>query len=275
MLADAVNESPRAGMIDCSLSRLMHDAEPLLAYGRAHARLLALQDGPVDLARGDVYAGTGEIAELVRFPSEQRFARILAAIVEASLGKSGLTLIGSRLPHAAAAERALVERYFPRIAYLFALRNPLHTIESMLGPRNTARAGGRPWPRNDVDAAIGEYRRNARVLLSHAARYPDDCFVVEYDDMREDRGGTMQRVADFLGVPLDAGSVPPVANAAVRPERGAIRSVLTESELDRVRGAFPDAIASWHERRLTGRAADVAGALADCAGTVRAGTTLD
>ena len=277
MLAELVNASPRAGIIfEYPLGQLVRDLEPVMAYGRAHRSLRAIIGGAADAAASNdgVYYNRPKVGPLTRFPTQERFHTIVRGVVEASLAKRDLDVIGSKTPGSAGStDPEMLEPYFPRISYLYSMRNPLDTINSMLNRRNLTRLGADSWPWGDVTASIQEYRENVLVLLSHAAAYPDECFVVKYEDLVADLDPTAQRVGDFLGLEFDYGAASPLnENGYLRRKPGHTKLVLTADERAAIMDAFGGAIAAWNDKPLTGPAPSAAAALTDCVDRMRLDT---
>lgn len=267
MLVETINQSPRAGMIfEYSLGQLVRDLEPLLAYGRTHNDLRNKLGGAESAAAANsgVYWNIPTVGPLRRFPTEERFPAIVRAVVEASLDKRDLEVIGSKTPgDIAHGDRASVEPYFPRISYLFTTRSPLDTINSMLNRRNLTQLGVDTWPWTDVEGSIREYRHNVNLLLSHADAYGADCFVVKYEDLNADIDAMVRRLSDYLQIPFafDTALAP---GGYLRRPSSRTKNVMSPDEEAQVRAAFGDAIASWSGKVLTGPAPDVAGELVDC-----------
>lgn len=202
-----------------------------------------------------------------RYPTRERLPSILAAIVEASLEKQRLKVIGSKTPgHWDHFEFDIVRSAFPAVKDVFIVRNPFDTVNSIINKRNAARAGRAVWTDKPVTEAIARFQESVCLLLSRAAAYGDDCYVVSYEDLIADPQSVLTKLGNFLGTELrdETGLV-----TGSRP----VKHVLTRSEEAVVREELGAAIDAWGEKRLTGPAPDVASQLADCVRVVKAGTT--
>jgi hypothetical protein len=202
-----------------------------------------------------------------RYPTRERLPSILAAIVEASLEKNRLKVIGSKTPgHWDHFEFDIVNSMFPAVKDVFIVRNPLDTVNSIVNRRNAARAGRDIWADKPVTEAIARFQEAVCLLLSRASSHADDCYVVSYEDLIADPQRVLKPLGTFLG-------------AEVRDETGlvmgarSVKNVLTPAEETLVREQLGPAIDAWETKRLTGRATDVVRQLADCVRTVKLGTT--
>jgi hypothetical protein len=200
-----------------------------------------------------------------RYPMRDRFGNIVAAIVGASLEKPSARVIGSKTPgHWNDHELRIVQELFEQIGYVFIVRNPLDTINSIVNRRNAARKGLDLWPDRPIAEAISRYREAACLLLSCASTYPDRTYVVRYDDLVDDTAATLEGLGRFLGVDLRD------ASRLVRPARPA-KNVLSHAEDASVRAALGAAIDAWSAKRLTGIAGVVGAQLDDCIDVARPG----
>lgn len=192
------------------------------------------------------------------YPTRARLGPMLVGIVEASLDKENLAVIGSKTPgHWSSQQGALVASAFPTIKYVFVVRNPLDTINSMMNRRNKAVAGlDHSWPDKPVGDAISRYHEGVALLFSCAARDPSG-FVVGYEELVMQPRRVLAALGEYLGVDLadDKGTI--------RSAREA-KNVLTPDEERAVRDAFGNAIDAWSEKRLTGPIAQLGNALDDC-----------
>lgn len=200
-----------------------------------------------------------------RYPTRDRFGHIVAAIVGTSLEKPAAKVIGSKTPgHWNDHELRIVQELFEDVGYVFIVRNPLETVNSIVNRRNAARQGRDLWPDKPIEEAISRYRESACLLLSCASMYPQQTYVVRYDDLINDTERTLQGLGRFLGVDLRDSS------GLVRPSRPA-KNVLSRAEDAAVRYALGGAIDTWQSKRLTGDAEGVGAQLDDCVDVARPG----
>jgi sulfotransferase family protein len=192
------------------------------------------------------------------YPTRARLGAMLAGIVEASLDKKNVVLIGSKTPgHWSSGQSALVASAFPTVKYVFVVRNPLDTINSMMNRRNKAVAGLDPsWPDKPVVDAISRYHEGVALLLSCTARDPNG-FVVGYEELVTQPRRVLAALGEYLGVDMadDNGSICAARRAT---------NVFTLDEERAVRDAFGNAIDAWSEKRLTGPIGQLGHALDDC-----------
>jgi len=269
MIAQWLNLSDRAAvMFEYSLGELVHDLEPIFAYSLAHrAERAKLTRGAV---RSDesAYYNAPKYTPVVRHPVKERLAEIVAGVVQSALRKRDVTLIGSKTPGPTAlGDRAVLEPLFDTIKYVFVVRNPLRTINSILNRRNLARQGLDVWPFADVHAAIAEYRSSVSVLLSHCARYPDACFVVKYEDMVERFDETAAALGAFLGIEPS----PQRLRELIVSRPANTRDILEHDERTAVMTAFGSAIAGWNRMELCGADPDLGEKLSACASPIAVG----
>jgi Sulfotransferase family len=202
-----------------------------------------------------------------RYPTRDRLGAIITGIVAASLDKTQLKVVGSKTPgHWDNFELELIASSFPRVKYVFIVRNPMETVNSILNFRNLARAKLHIWPDKPVEEAIARYQEAICLLLSCVADFGDRCFVIKYDDLIADANGTLAALGDFLEIPLRDES------KLVGPSSSA-RNVLTADEEAAVRSSFASAIEGWPSKRLTGLASAIGGSLDDCVRVVEPGKT--
>jgi hypothetical protein len=266
LLADIMNESPNIGLLVeqplGDLAARMLDIFWFEDHVEETRAIIAEKKRAAEKARG-----SGEHFVLVenldrmrfprRYPTRETFGAILTGVVEASLEKSNLAIVGSKTPgHWDHFELDLVRSAFPRVKYVFIVRNPMETVNSILNFRNRARAGLHLWPDKPVEEAIARYQESIGLLLSSEAAYGDDCFVVGYDDLIADPAATLASLGSFLGMELRDES------KLVGPPSIA-KNVLTPDEERAVRAAFGGAIDGWSSKKLTGPAAALAGQLDD------------
>lgn len=200
-----------------------------------------------------------------RYPMRDRFGDIVAAVVGASLEKPSARVIGSKTPgHWNEHELRIVQETFEEIRYVFIVRNPLDTINSIVNRRNAAREGLDLWPDKPIGEAISRYREGACLLLSCASIYPEQTYVILYDDLIDDTAATLEGLGRFLGVDIRDTS------GLVRPARPA-KNVLSRAEDAAVRAALGDAIDTWSEKHLTGIANVIGTQLDDCIDVARTG----
>ncbi len=253
LLAEILNESPRAAvMFEYGLGDLLRDMSGVFTYGRARDEWYRNVRGvSAQTATADTYPFARTSAAR-RYPSASRFAAIVSAVVEATLGKNEVALIGSKTAGATEGNTtAAIAELFSDVRHLLTVRSPLGTINSMMNRRNLARRGLDEWPIDDVAAAITEYRRGVLILLSRVARAPDRAFVVPYEDVVASYDRTVSAIGAFLGLEL-----PPSSTSRVAKDGANTRPVLTDEEETIVRSSFPGAIAMWDEKPLAGMHAD-------------------
>ncbi len=276
LVAELVNASDRAAIIfEYALGQLVHDLQPILDYGRSHRSLTdkAALAAAAGEAGGDTYHNPPRREAVSRFPTPERLGAIVAGVVAATLGKRDVALIGSKTPGAVALrDHDILAPLFSTIKFLFVVRSPLPTINSMMNRRNRARLGLDDWPFPDVASAIGEYRQNVRLLLSHVARHPGRCLVVKYEDLIDRFAATAGVIDAFLGPGFDlARDSAKLFQVGVRLP-AATKDVLTPAEQAAVRTAFGTAIDGWERKVLTGLHPGSVDALADCADALVPGT---
>jgi len=287
-VAELINTSPEAAiLVEYPLGTLIGDLRPILAYGRAYrmdveafdrSRLTLGLRASTSTVRP---TGSGERSyglravdrSVPRFPTEERFAAVVAGVVSASLGKSAVRTIGSKTPGlGGAADRAEIEPLFSNIRYVFVVRSPLGTINSMINRRNLTRAGADQFPWTTVDECIAEYRQNIGQLFSHAARYPEACFVVKFEDLLARFDETARGLGAFLALEFETPASSMFGPDGLRPQGDPAPIVLDDGELETVRDAFGAAIDGWDEKQLSGPATAAVAALADCVEVFEPGT---
>ncbi|MEA2688562.1 MAG: hypothetical protein QOJ39_2459 [Candidatus Eremiobacteraeota bacterium] len=261
LIAAMINASPDGAVIyEYSLDALVRDLRVLLAYDEETGRRFALAPEGFELT--DVESETAYFNDFgdppyEHYPTEQRFGAIVTAVVEATVGKRDVKIIGSKTPGSVVADgRAALSPYFSDIRYLFMVRNPLDTINSMMNRRNLTQIGADEWEITDIDGAIAEYRQNVLALMSHVADDPAACYVVKFEDLVARSADVVARLEHFLGIPLHD------TRRLVQPQTET-RIILTAEERARVDAAFGDAIASWPEKHLIGTGDDAVGELAE------------
>jgi hypothetical protein len=273
LLVNILNQNDDIGIFnEYALGDLVHDLAPIFQVERDHGDLEVVAvraAGAVGSdAIPDVYIHPFEnpfVTHQLRFPTRERMAALVTGVVEASLEKDGLRVIGSKRPGPAEnGEAARLERAFARVQYLFVVRNPLDTINSIINRRNRARVGWDTWAIDTVDAAIREYRDSMTLLLSLASAHPDDVFVVGYEDLVENFAATAAQIGSFLGVSLTCD--PRITEIELHR-----KSILTPDEEQHVRGHFGALIDNWRTRRISGPAPLVAASLAEHAETMKDG----
>ena len=302
LVAELLNDSPDLAILsEYALNALRHDLGPIFAYEReqnglnsTRSNLYAeaapgasaadlLFDVPADQSptgrqrrlriapqfenATDFYMEHEAALPSTHYPTARRAAEILTAVVESSLGKRDARIIGSKTPgsHVADDHDTLASE-FPAVRYLFVVRNPFDTINSILNRRNLARHSIDVWLINDVECAIREYRDSVVSLLAHVAAYGDAVFVLKYEDLLERWAEVSGTLGAFLGVALDPHSPRITRERARKP-------VLTAAESAAVLAEFSGPIAAWPGKALTGLGTRSASALIDCLGTVVPGRT--
>jgi hypothetical protein len=278
LLCDIINESPEIGvLVEQPLGDLAARLLSVFWYEehleKERAIIAAASNGHDSRkpAKPAVHFAPLENLDRVRFPrrypTRERLPSILAAIVEASLEKSRLKLIGSKTPgHWDHFEFDIVRSMFPAVKDVFIVRNPLDTVNSIINRRNAARVGRDVWADKPVTEAIARFQEAICLLLSRAATYADGCYVVCYEDLVADPQSVLAPLGAFLGSELRD------ETGLVKGAR-AVKNVLTPSEEALVRDELGPAIDAWSTKKLTGRASSVVPQLADCVRVVKIGTT--
>ncbi|HEY0394237.1 MAG TPA: sulfotransferase [Candidatus Elarobacter sp.] len=262
VIASMINASPKAAMIyEYPLDSLMRDLRPILAHQREIQSMWARAPEGFSLSpleTESAYFNDFGDPPYEHYPTDERFGAIVTAVVEATVGKHGVSVIGSKTPGSVLMdERAAIEPYFGDIRYLFMVREPLATINSMMNRRNLTQIGADRWDISDVDHAIAEYRQSMLALFSHVAAYPDACYVVKYEDLVERDVETLTAIEEFLDVPL-------VETRRLLRRETETRIVLKADERARVAAAFAGVTEAWPEKTLTGPGARAVAALTDC-----------
>jgi hypothetical protein len=263
LMANLLNENPEIGCIaEQPLGDLAERLLPIFWYEDAIEREQQAVTRRRHAAPAVSYEPADSLAEmraLHPYPTRDRLAQILTAVVEAALDKRDLRIIGSKTPgHWSDAQLQLVRASFSDVRSLFMVRAPLATINSMINRRNKARAGmDASWPNQSIDEAIARYQEATCLLLSCAQQDPSRCYVVGYEELRTEPQGVLSALGEYLGVAI----VDRFGNIA-QPSRAV--NVLTEDESRRVRAAFGAAEDAWPVKRLTGPASRLGSALDDC-----------
>jgi Sulfotransferase family len=275
LLADIMNESPKIGLLVeqplGDLAARMLDIFWFEDHIEETRAIIEQKKRATEKARrGGEHFVLVENLDRMRFPrrypTREKLGAILTGVVEASLEKPGLAIVGSKTPgHWDRFELDLVRSAFPNVNYVFIVRNPMETVNSILNFRNRARAGLHLWPDKPVEEAIARYQESICLLLSCAAENGDDTFVVGYDDLIADPAATLASLGNFLGMELRDES------KLVGPSSIA-KNVLTKDEERAVRSAFGGAIDGWAGKKLTGPATALAGQLDDGLRVVGIGT---
>lgn len=265
LLSDIMNESPEIGiLVEQPLGDLANRMRDIFWFERhrdEQRAAIAAASARAAAKRGEHYEPI-ENPERMRFPRRypmrERLGSILAAVVGASLEKPSLRVIGSKTPgHWSDYELRVVEELFERVSFVFIVRNPLETINSIVNRRNAARKGLDLWPDKPVAEAVSRYREGVCLLLSCASTYPDRTYVVRYDDLIARTEATLSGLGRFLGLELKDSS------GLVRESRPA-KTVLTRDEERAVRAALGPAIDAWPTKRFTGMANEIGAQLDDC-----------
>jgi hypothetical protein len=255
LLADIMNEHPNVGLlVEQPLGDLANRMSSILWF-EEHRK-----SEEAAISRELFVDNRCRMQNTLRYPTRERFPEIVAAAVNATFDKPELHIIGSKTPgrweqH----ELELVQSLFPRVKYVFVVRNPLATINSMINRRNAARAGRDTWPNEPIEEAIARYQESMALLLSTVAAYPRDCYIVGHEDLLARPGATLAGLSDFLGVRIrDESSLIGGKKSAEKHAP----NVLTAVEERRVREVFGPAIDAWADKRLTGRPIGLARKLA-------------
>jgi hypothetical protein len=266
LLVNILNRHPRVAILsEQPLGDVAERVLPIFWYEefleREQAALMKQRRARPGEAAATIYepVDTLERARATHFyPTRARLGAMLTGIVEASFDKKDVALIGSKTPgHWSFEQAALVGSAFPLVKYVFVVRNPRDTINSMMNRRNKARAGlDHSWPDKPVADAISRYHESVALLLSCAARDPNG-FVVGYEELLAEPERVLGGLSEFLGVDVRD------ASGAIAGDRDA-KNVLTPDEERAVRDEFERAIDAWNGKRLTGPVAELGDALDDC-----------
>jgi Sulfotransferase family len=273
LLSDILNENPEiAILVEQPLGDLAYGLAGIFWFEKhrdEQRATIAERSRKAARKRGEQHYNPIENPDRMRFPRRypmrDRFGNIVAAVVGASLEKPSPRVIGSKTPgHWNDHELRIVQELFEQVRYVFIVRNPLDTINSIVNRRNAAREGFDLWPDKPVGEAISRYREGICLLLSCASIYPEHTYVVGYDDLVNDAAVTLEGVGRFLGVALRD------VSGLVRPARPA-KIVLSSREEAAVRAALGEAIDAWQGKRLTGPARGIETQLDDCIDVANAG----
>jgi len=273
LLSDIMNESPEIGiLVEQPLGDLAYRMLDIFWFEKhrnEQRETIAARDKADGETHGEPHYDPIENPERMRFPRRypmrDRFGRIVAAVVGASLEKTSPQIIGSKTPgHWNEHELRVVQEMFEDVRYVFIVRNPLETINSIVNRRNAARKGLDLWPDKPIAEAISRYREGVCLLYSCASTYPERTYVVRYDDLIGDTAKTLEDLGRFIGVELRDTS------GLVRESRPA-KIVLDGDERNAVRAALGDAVDSWGHKRLTGTASGIGCQLDDCIDVARCG----
>jgi hypothetical protein len=270
LLADIMNESPDIGLlIEMPFGDLVRRMLPILWYeDNVNRERAAIADAGKRVAESAAPPETGasfipldnrhQVTYARRYPTRERLAAIVTAVVEASMEKPNLKIVGSKTPGRwDEFELDVVKSVFPRVKYVFVVRHPLETINSIVNRRNAGRAGLDFWPYQHVSEAIDAYFESTAALLSCVAAYGDDCYVVGYEDLIANPEPTLAALGAFLGVELRD-------RTALIEKAGPSTRILTPDEDESVHAAFGQAIATWRDKRLTGPGTSIGRQLDDC-----------
>ena len=180
-----------------------------------------------------------------RYPIQDRFAAIVAAVVKAAVDKPNARIIGTKDPlFFLQADVELILEHFPDAQFIFCLREPEAQINSSVNRRNLTAVGLDNWSKHSLDTMIEEYRSAVRSICSYAARFEGRVFVIKYEDLVGREQFVLDALAAFLRV--DEAKLGRLAKA-----NPANRSVLTPAEKKSVRKAFPEND-KWQDLELTG-----------------------
>lgn len=273
LLSDILNENPEiAILVEQPLGDLAYGIAGIFWFEKhrdEQRETIAARGVKVDTRHGEHYDPI-ENPERMRFPRRypmrDRFGNIVAAVVSASLEKPSARVIGSKTPgHWNDHELRIVQEMFEVVRYVFIVRNPLDTINSIVNRRNAAREGLDLWPDKPIVEAISRYREGACLLLSCASIDPQQTYVIRYDDLIDDTAVTLEGLGRFLGIDIRDTS------GLVRPSRPA-KNVLSRAEDAAVRTVLGDAIDTWGDKHLTGNADVIGAQLDDCIDVATAGS---
>jgi hypothetical protein len=251
LLVDILDENPDVGILhEYPFERMVQQLLPILAFGQS---VDGLQSGAGGFANREHPVA---LKQKLRYPTVQRYPAILKAVLEATFDKSDLKIIGSKTPgYSDGYQMDLVRHLFSDMRFIFCVRNPIGTIGSSLNRRNLASSGADVWHIKDVAGAVAEYRENIGLLRSHAAVYPNRCFVLGYEDLVGQPQRTLSAIGEFLGTDLVCS--PGIVSVPSK-------TIMTVEEDEYVRSQFGAAIDTWENKRTTGLAGDIAMEFDDC-----------
>jgi hypothetical protein len=263
-MRDILNESPTIGLYDeYPLSALLEALHPVFAWNDRHEierPTIGVVDLPLAAEEKD---GTAAIhrpglrpfyplrgnrkrqAYTARYPVSEDLQRAATLLIELTLEKSGLVIVGSKIPNIASGiDVDAVRRVYPTCRFVLMLRNPQTCISSILNRRNLAAAGLDSWHIADIGDAIASYHRNLMTTLSLIDDFPDGCFTVKYEDLLRSEADVVGELQDFLGTGV------PFTGLA-EAERASL-NVLSYDELAAVRNRYAELVDCWDGLPLTG-----------------------
>lgn len=280
MLVDALNENDSCAiMAEYRFDKFLRDLSPIFDYEKAYHGFVGAHKPEYFERSGEAAIETGASAGAsrlaatgtqyympraivplknpVRFPRTNSRVSIATAALRAALGKPFARVIGSKDPRFVLDSAHLAVREdFPRVRYVFALREPLAQINSAMNRRNLAAVGLDEWLATTVEQAIDEYRSIAHAVSELVLSHPDDCFVVKYEDLQSDPQATFHKLGSFLKVPI-------LLPASLLKGKHDPINVLTADENEIVHSTMGALCMRWHELALTGTGRSVLPALSE------------
>ncbi len=166
-------------------------------------------------------------------PKPERLRDLAQEAFRLMFGKSGLTIVGDKMPSCDAARlrhRALLGN----LAQMHIVRRPSDVVASSMQRRHNTVLGFDNWHVKAVEGAIIEWV-DAWERLARIASDPD-VLVLSYDRFRIDAAGQIAKIEAFLGVKAGffnhAFAPPPPAVAMTQAEDAIVTRIL--GELDRL-----------------------------------------
>lgn len=170
---------------------------------------------------------------LCRLPAGQRsFAAIIIAVLRAhavSVGRDGATILGEKTPNTTEHVHA-VHATIPAARFIHVVRNGLDVAASF--------AEADMFP---LDVAARLWVRRTRITRRFAARHPEACLTVRYEDLVTDPEPVVRSLAAFLDLPpetLDLDRVDHVSamvDVAARRSFELVGEPITSARVDRWR----------------------------------------
>ena len=128
---------------------------------------------------------------------------------------------------------AQIERFFddyPDGTLITTVRNPCGWYASFRADRSG---------HDDVEGALGLWRRSAMAALEAQGRRPERVVVLLYEDLVRDAATTMQRIADRIGITMSPALLVPTFNG---------RPIAANSSFNVVeQGVLPERAEAWRE----------------------------
>lgn len=286
LMTDVLNESPLIGIFgEYPLSALIQSLEQVFSWSGEHRKLDVSLGSSDPSLLDEKYTGNsivrkenlppfyslrGNLRALKydkRYPERQDMQEATTRLVAFTLGKETLSIVGSKIPNINEETNLnAIRRLYGRCRFVLMIRNPQGTINSIINRRNLTAAGLDSWGISDVGAALELYRANILSTISLITDYPEDCFVVKYEDLLESELDVVRRLEEFLQTTIPFSGL---SDSEREP-----LNVLTQDELSLVRRVYAEAIDNWHALPLTGPGVQVLRHLNVCIPVVPVGIYL-